>query len=206
MTPCFTLLYSPLPGGSASTTRTSSDMVLRNCPVPAIVPPVPAPAMNASKRPLVCLVSRCDLSNHRRGQDWKILASISRGPCRQNAHQSSSGSVQVGEQALRSRRNADTHLELVCEEATRLVTHVGVSADARGIERLVGCRRDEHGLRARRNHVRLVVGGGCSAVFEGILFRKVLRGRSRPTLEDGVKKRTTNWTKNVRLGCFMLDV
>ena len=37
-----TLLYRPLPSGSASTTCTSSFMDLRNCPVPAIVPPVPS--------------------------------------------------------------------------------------------------------------------------------------------------------------------
>jgi hypothetical protein len=36
-----TLLYNPLPSGSANTTRTSSLTDFRNCPTPEIVPPVP---------------------------------------------------------------------------------------------------------------------------------------------------------------------
>lgn len=36
-----TLLYNPLPSGSANTIRTSSFADFRNCPIPEIVPPVP---------------------------------------------------------------------------------------------------------------------------------------------------------------------
>lgn len=37
-----TLLYNPLPSGSANTIWTSLFMDLRNCPIPEMVPPVPA--------------------------------------------------------------------------------------------------------------------------------------------------------------------
>ena len=43
-----TLLYIPDPSGSARTTFTSTLTFFRNCPIPAIVPPVPPGSMSAN--------------------------------------------------------------------------------------------------------------------------------------------------------------